>query len=435
MKHTGAYSPGTALACLTAASLVSAEKPSPVDAADPLPEAVPQPEQAGADAAPLYPNIVPAVDPNVPPTPAPFTGTQYTLGPFQIRPSQLKMEGFMISLIAFYLLSTFYSRKANKARAKAWFVANEPAYKAEFAGVGLGKDELFKGDGGDEFVSYATGRRGVEYAWTKVKTGGHDVLAKAYFFVRGIADYGFDSGADKITIDLKLSPPQATPGAKFCFAVVNRSILKTIRDDRWDLRTFTTTSEYPTLSPSLIALTETGDITNAMLKDADTGLLEALKENGEGLRYFESLVVSDMPAEEPNPEKPTLPTDTFHLTLTLRLPPTSDSAATQNWIEVACNLADVIHGKQKLVPEAAMNKAKKRRSDALSTLLAPLKEEEASLRLAAKEDAAALKRKLESDRRDAKLAGMTAAERMRFREKEEEKERKKVMRRQVKKTR
>ncbi|GAA5825412.1 hypothetical protein JCM11251_006972 [Rhodosporidiobolus azoricus] len=426
MRTATPYTAGTAIACVAFAGLAHAETPSPVEAADPLPEAVPKSEQAGGDAVPLFPNVV---DPSTPP---PYQGTQYTLGPLKFRPAEFKQEGFLISALALYLVGTFLARKTNASKAKAWYAANEEVYRREFAGVGLGGDKLYVGDGGDEFVSYATGRRGVDFVWTKVRTGAYDVLAKLYNLIRGFADQSYDAGTDKITIDFKLAAPSGTPGAKFCFALVRREILKRIRDDRWDLRTFTTTSEFPALSPQFIALTESGDVTNAMLKDTDTALLDALKEGSEGAEYFESLVVSDMPAEEPDADKPTLPTDEFHLLLTLRLPPASDAAATKTWVELACNIADVINGKQKLVPEAAVGKLKKRRADVLDTLLKPLREEEAERAKEAKADAAALKRKLEQDRREAQLAKLSPAERVKMQQKEEEKARKKAMQKQVK---
>ncbi|BGP18231.1 hypothetical protein JCM10213_007860 [Rhodosporidiobolus nylandii] len=437
MRSTQPNRAGTALACLSLASLVHADDvpPTPVEPADPLPEAVPKPESAGADAAPVFPPVVPASDPHAPRTLPPFEGTEYRLGALRVRPAEMKMEGAMLALLALYLAGSFLLRRANVGRARAWYTANEPAYRREFAGVGLGSDKLFAGDGGDEFVSYATGRRGVESVWTRVRTGGYDVIAKIYNLARGIADYGYDSGAERVTLDFKLAAPIGTPGAKFCFAVVNRSGLKTIREERWDLRTFTTTSEYPGLAPSLIALTESGDVTNALLKDQDTGLLDAFREGAPGLEWFESLVVSDMPAAEPDAEKPTLPTDEFHLHLTLRLPPSSAAAATQDWIELACNVADVINGKQKLVPEQAVNKAKKRRAEALDVLLKPLREEEAAREAEARADAAALKRKMEKDRRDAALARLTPEERRKAIEKEEEKERKRVARKQTKRVR
>ena len=47
-------------------------------------------------------------------------------------------------------------------------------------------------------------------------------------------------------------------------------------------------------------MTESGDITKALLLDQVTGLKEALQNGAEGMEYFESLVISDMPAEEPD---------------------------------------------------------------------------------------------------------------------------------------
>lgn len=161
--------------------------------------------------------------------------------------------------------------------------------------------------------------------------------------------------------------------------------------------------------------------------------------------------------------KPKLPENEYHLTLTFRLPPASRSAETAPWISLACNVADVLYSKQKLVPETAINKLvrraavlfhagtylsrvsadasnalslqKKRRADALDALLKPLREEEAERAEEAKQDAIALKRKMEADKRETLLRKMTPAERMKFQKKEEEKERKKIMKAQVKRSR
>lgn len=54
--------------------------------------------------------------------------------------------------------------------------------------------------------------------------------------------------------------------------------------------------------------------------------------------------------------KPTLPQDEYHLILTLRLPPKSRCAETRPWISLACNIADVLTQKQKLVPDVQVNK-------------------------------------------------------------------------------
>ncbi|GAA6009921.1 CCDC47 family protein [Rhodotorula paludigena] len=437
MARASLFLPGTAAACIAAADLAhaawgkqaAAEPPSPVDAADPAPATPPK-----ADSI-LYPEVVGPAGGRGPVTLPPYEGTEYKLGPFRLRPAQMHMEGIMVAVLAAYLVTAFLSRKANRSRAAKWFKANERVYREEFSGVGLGGDKLFEGDGGDEFVSYATGRRGVESAWSKVSTGGYDLLAKLYDAARGIADYAYDSGADRITVDLKLAAPKGTPGAKFVFAVVRREVLKKTRDARWDLRKFTTTSETAGVSPSLIVMTESGDVTSAMLKDPDTGLFDALKDGSEGLEYLESLVISDMPLETPDEEKPKLPENEFRLTLSMRLPPASKSAATAPWIQLACNIADVIYTKQRLLPEGTVNKLKKRRAEVLYELRKAEREEEAARAQEAKDDAAALKRKVEQSRVEQLLAKMTPAERVKYQKKEEEKERKKAMQKQAKRMR
>ncbi|BGP50060.1 hypothetical protein JCM10450v2_005968 [Rhodotorula kratochvilovae] len=441
MARSSSFVPGTAAACIVGATAAHAawgksQGPSTVDAAVPSPATPPR-----ADAAPpLYPEVVKAAAGGaasasaVPALPVRY-GIEHTLGPLKFRPAELRLEAGMLALVALYGLSTLLLRRSNAARAGAWFKSHEDIYRKEFSGVGLGGDKLFAADGGDEFVGYATGRRAVEFVWTKVKTGGQDVLARLYDLVRGVADYGYDAGTDKVTLDFKLAAPKGTPGAKFCFAAVRREVLRKTRDARWDLRTFTTVSETAGVSPSLIVMTESGDVTNALIKDAETGLLDALRDGADGLEYLESIVVSDMPAETPDEEKPTLPENDYHLVLTLRLPPASRAAETKKWVSLACNIADVLHAKQKLVPDAAVAKLKKRRADALYTLQKAQRDEAAAAALEAKEDAAALKRKLEREAAEARLAKMSPAERVKFQKKEEEKERKKAMMKQVKRQR
>lgn len=179
-----------------------ADDPSPVDTPDPAPAAPPHPE-----VAPLFPEVVPAVAGATPisaspataiPTLPPRLGVEHSLGPFRVRPAELRLEAAMLAVLALYGLSTLAIRRSNSSRASAWFRAHEEVLRAEFAGVGLGGDKLFASDGGDEFSSYASGRRAVEYMWAKVKTGGQDVLARLYDLARGVYDYSYDSGKDKV---------------------------------------------------------------------------------------------------------------------------------------------------------------------------------------------------------------------------------------------
>ncbi|GAA5977688.1 hypothetical protein JCM10908_005057 [Rhodotorula pacifica] len=437
------YVPGTAVACVAMAGSAQAawgygkvepllKEPTPVDAADPAPATPPKPVD------PLFPDVVRSPgDPALAAAPSgaarlPYTGTEYSLGPIHFRPAEYKSEGVLLAFLAVYLATTFLIRQANKTRANTWFSANEAIYREEFAGVGLGGGTLYTADGGDEFVSYSTGRRGVEYVWTKVRTGAQDIVGIAYHFFRGIIDHNYESGTNSVLLDFKLAAPKGTPGAKLVFAVVRRDLLRKTRDKRWDLRTFTNVSETPGVSQSLIVMTETGDATDALLKDVETGLMDALKDGSDQLKYFESLIVSDMPAREPMEETPTLPEDEYRLQLRLNLPPSANAAETAPWITLACNVADVLYSKQKLVPDVAISKAKKRRADALDVLLKPLREEEAEKALEAKQNELALKRKLEQDRREAAWSKLSPAERVKAQKKEEERERKKQLAKQAK---
>ncbi|GAA5906655.1 CCDC47 family protein [Sporobolomyces salmoneus] len=404
--------------------------PTTVDAANPIPGEMPHLDNSASPhpaAAAHESDFISSAKVVPPGSPLPYEGIEYRLGPLKVRPRELQMEGLCLGFLIFYFLSTFFLIKRNKSIARRWFKENEVILRKEFAGVGFGTEELWKADGGDEFVSYFSGRRGIEYGWAKVNLKGYDVITKTYYWAREALDPNYDSRTNRVVLDFKLAPPVGTPGAKMCFAVLKREQLKKLRESRWDLRTFTKLSETLPISPTLIAMTESGDITNALLYDQVTGLKDALQDGSEELEWFKSLVISDMPAEEPDSTNPTLPVDDSHLILTLRLPPGSKASSTRSLLTLACNIADVLYKKEKLVPEVAISKAKKRRSEALDVLLKPLREASSTLEATKKADAAALKRKMEQEKLDQKLSSMTPSDRLKYKQKEEEKERKKRM--------
>lgn len=67
-------------------------------------------------------------------------------------------------------------------------------------------------------------------------------------------------------------------------------------------RTVTKLNETLPISSELIVMTESGDVTNALLLDSVTGLRDALQTGTEEVEFFESLIVSDLPANEPDPK-------------------------------------------------------------------------------------------------------------------------------------
>ncbi|GAA5881269.1 hypothetical protein JCM16303_004872 [Sporobolomyces ruberrimus] len=404
--------------------------PTTVDAADPVPGEMPHlsshasPHPASAASSDSFLSSAKVLPPG---SLLPYTGLEYTLGPLTVRPAEMRMESLFLIFFLFYSLSTLLIRRQNTRTASTWFRSNEKVLRQEFAGVGFGTDDqLWKVDGGDEYVSYFSGRRAVEYGWAKLNLEGYDLLTKAYYALRRVLDPNYDPRTNKIILDFKLSPLVGTPGAKMCFALLRRDQLKRLQDSRWDLRTFTKLSESLPIAPELIVMTESGDVTSALLLDSvNTGLKDVLKSGTEELDCFESLIVSDMPVKEPDSTNPKLPTDEFHLILTLRLPPKSRSSSTESLISLACNIADVIHRKEKLLPEVAISKANKRRSDTLATLLKNSSSSFSRTTTKPSETTASLKRKSEQEALERKLSSMTPGERMKFKQKEDEKESKK----------
>lgn len=101
--------------------------------------------------------------------------------------------------LIFYILASLLGARANASRAETWLKANAPTFRKQFAAFGTGKNQDYQKDGGDEFVAYGTGRRGVESVQVTVKTKAtHDLLVGFYHLVRSALDFSYDSGADKI---------------------------------------------------------------------------------------------------------------------------------------------------------------------------------------------------------------------------------------------
>jgi hypothetical protein len=129
----------------------------------------------------------------------PYDGVEFKWGNLSIRPAELKQEILFSLLLITYGLFTYFGAKVNRSHAQAWFEANAPTFKEEFSTFGMTEGQLFTDDGDDEYVAFGTGRRGVEGVQVNLRTGGgNDPLYKLYTLARSVADFSFDSGANKI---------------------------------------------------------------------------------------------------------------------------------------------------------------------------------------------------------------------------------------------
>jgi hypothetical protein len=57
---------------------------------------------------------------------------------------------------------------------------------------------VYARDGTDEFISSATGRRGVEALTIMLRTDPADLLVSLYYLARGLFQIGWESGADQV---------------------------------------------------------------------------------------------------------------------------------------------------------------------------------------------------------------------------------------------
>jgi hypothetical protein len=209
--------------------------------------------------------------------------------------------------------------------------AHGPILQNEFAVVGFGgrrsaldgvdtskpieiTPELLKEKTAQEFSTYATGRQNVAFMDIKLslfKRYNPVTLVLEYimsFFFESIRPptermeatiYAFD-GKEK---DLVPRPSQAESDAltkgnpssydQFVWAIVNKDIMKGLRDDRYDI-SLTVTKDHPKLPSWATIMSESAEVTDVLLTES---LIKAVEEAGDA--SFEHLIVTDQPVDKP----------------------------------------------------------------------------------------------------------------------------------------
>lgn len=215
-----------------------------------------------------------------------------------------------------------YGKRANKKKAVAWAKHHAPALDFEFASIGFDRVPKLDASGridpesilnevkADEYVTYATGRNNVAFLDIKL------TLIKRYnpFIIFGeqllgflmesvpptqeimeATAYAFDGKETKLVHQRKEEPaPKVANSAYdgFVFAIVNKKILQRMRSDRYDL-SLTSTKDHPKLPAWTTVLSESGEITDALLTPELVSSIEAAGN------LFQSLIITDQPLERP----------------------------------------------------------------------------------------------------------------------------------------
>ena len=239
---------------------------------------------------------------------------------------------FILLLVLFHVWGT----SKNRRKAKQWIRTHAPVLQSEFAVVGFGgvpklvrrgndggeivpgssdelvsPDSLLKEKSPQEFVTYATGRQNVAFLDVALK------LPKRYnpitftmeyvfsFFFESwpapsesveALSYGFD-GKEKALVPTPSMDPSTLKVANstydgFIWAVVHKSHMRKIREDRYDV-SMTFTKDNAKLPPWVTVMTENAEITDLILTPE---LITAIEKAGDALEF---LIITDQPVDKP----------------------------------------------------------------------------------------------------------------------------------------
>lgn len=390
------------------------------------------------------------------------------------------------------VLVHLWGTRKNKRKAKSWITAHAPALEKEFAVVGFGgrkapsvedvqssglvkaqssddlviPQELLKEKTAQEYVTYATGRQNVAFVdvtlslfkrYNPLYLVGEYVLS---FFFDSIATPTERMEATAYAFDGKEKELVPIPGGKqgqeiiesrsrgsnssydgFVWAVVNKDVMRRLRDDRYDV-SLTSTKDHPKLPSWATVMSESAEVSDLLITP---DLIKAVEEAGDALEF---LIVSDQPLDKPtkyvntpscapSQKNPTLTiplprlNDTIpkkRITLSLKLPASTTATAYDSTLPIFTHflsLPDLLVSSAHFRPEVTRR-------------IKATREEEIRKLRRVDEDEKAEERKLEGDRkkkevRDSRLKGMSADEQRKFLEKEREKENRKSNKRMTRK--
>jgi hypothetical protein len=252
--------------------------------------------------------------------------------------SDFYAELVILPLILVVIAIHLWGMRANRRKARAWLKAHAPALQDEYALVGFGgrrapkleevesvgllkaegsdqlviPDEMMREQTANEFVTYATGRQNVAFADVRI------VLAKRYnpLLVLGetaagfifdsmvpekermeITAYAFD-GRENGLVPQQIRESEWKKGVGkseydgFVWAVVNKDMMRRLREDRYDL-SLTATKDHPKLPPWYTVMSESAEVTEMMLTPE---LIKAVEQVGDSL---DALIISDQPVDKP----------------------------------------------------------------------------------------------------------------------------------------
>ncbi|KAL1870523.1 hypothetical protein VTK73DRAFT_2597 [Phialemonium thermophilum] len=372
--------------------------------------------------------------------------------------SEFKAEGLILGCIAVIVILHLIGSRLNRSKARKWAKAHVAPLAAEFALVGFDSvpapiadkmgDELIQALADEnarrgesilrekslyEFATYATGRQNVAFVDIKltlkkrfnpVQTLIETVIG---FFSDGFTSedtaeailYPFD-GLEAATVpglpgaaELRAKETKSTYDG-FVWAIVNKERMKQVREDRFDV-SITTTKDNVKLPNWLTVMTESAEITNALLTPE---LIKAAEAAGELLDYF---IVTDQPVDRPKTINESKPRKRIYLKY--HLPSNDDYEPLLPIFKYLLQAPDQLVQVAHFRPEVS-RKLRQAREETVRQIQKAEEEEKAEERALERERAKKAKR-------DQELSALDAKAQKKYLEREREKELRKSMKKQT----
>ncbi|KAK1750743.1 DUF1682 domain-protein [Echria macrotheca] len=348
--------------------------------------------------------------------------------------ADFRTEGIILACVAVVLVLHLIGARLNRSKARRWISAHAATLASEFALVGFSGAAVADQDAESmlrekslfEFATYATGRANVAFVDVKLTlTKRFNPLAVLSEYILGFFFESFGAAAGDVC-EAVLYPfdgkeallVPGLPGAAeksqkegksaydgFVWAIVNKEVMKQVRDDRYDV-SLTYTKDHAKLPSWLTVMSESAEITDTLLTPELIAAAEAAGDN------FEYLIVSDQPVEKPKTIDETTPRK--RIFLKYRLPSNDNYDKLVPIFQQLLRIPDLLVQTGRFRPEV-LRKVKTVREAAIRQIQKAEEDEKAEERAAERERARKAKR-------DAELKALDAKAQKKYLEKEREKE-------------
>ncbi|KAK9236034.1 hypothetical protein V1525DRAFT_346976 [Lipomyces kononenkoae] len=316
----------------------------------------------------------------------------------------------------------------NKRKATKWMKSQADALRSQFFQVGfdetvtttepsqIPESKYLKRVSPVDYVFYATGRLNISLLHGKISLlTRHNIIMLVFEYV---FSFLLSTEPPKDVVEFIVRPTDSDKSSYdgFVFAIVNKEIMKRVREESYDL-SLTRTSDHPKLPVSCTVMSEAAEITETLFTPE---LLDAVKAAESVLQY---LVISDLPVDRPKTVEEYVPKKRALLSVKIANTPEQEQATVQ-LVNAFLNTVDLAVAKAHWRPEVS-RKLKATRDDEIRKLKKIADEEKA--------EELAKQRAKEKKEQKQEIGKLTAEEQRKAQTKEREKEIRRQRTKQVRK--